>query len=178
MLRLPSLALAAAMALLPQAASAAEFEGASLSLLWALPFAGILLSIALLPLVAHHAWEHHQGKIAALWGLLVIVPMAIAFGPTAAVHALAHTAFLEYIPFILLLLALFTVAGGILVRGNIHGSPGTNTVLLAIDMPGDGSFCNDSGAGAGRSSVVFTSVTSAAGSNGLERKGRLPFRMP
>ena len=132
MLRLPNLALAAALTLLPQAAFAAEFDGASLGIAWALPFAGILLSIALFPLLAPHAWEHHQGKIAALWGLLVLVPMALAFGPSTAIHALAHTALLEYIPFILLLLALFTVAGGILVRGNIHGAPGTNTILLAI----------------------------------------------
>jgi Na+/H+ antiporter NhaD/arsenite permease-like protein len=132
MLRISSLALAAALALLPQAALAAEFDGASLGFVWALPFAGILLSIALLPLVAHHFWEHHQGKIAAFWGLLVLLPMAIVAGPMTAIHALAHTAFLEYIPFILLLLALFTVAGGILVRGNIHGSPGTNTMLLGI----------------------------------------------
>lgn len=132
MQRAAGLALAAALTLLPQAASAAEFEGASLGLAWALPFAGILLSIALFPLLAPHFWEHHQGKIAALWGLLVLVPMAIVAGPTTAIHALAHTAFLEYIPFILLLLALFTVAGGILVRGNLHGSPGTNTVLLGI----------------------------------------------
>jgi Na+/H+ antiporter NhaD/arsenite permease-like protein len=125
-------ALAAALTLLPQAALAAELDGAALSVLWALPFAGILLSIALFPLLAHHFWEHHQGKIAAFWGLLVLVPMAAILGPTTALHALAHTAFLEYIPFILLLLALFTVAGGILVRGNIHGSPGTNTALLAI----------------------------------------------
>jgi Na+/H+ antiporter NhaD/arsenite permease-like protein len=131
-MRIVSLILAAALALLPQAASAAEFDGASLGVAWAVPFAGILLSIALFPLLAPHAWEHHQGKIAALWGLLVLVPMALAFGPATAFHALAHTALLEYIPFILLLLALFTVAGGILVRGNIHGAPGTNTALLAI----------------------------------------------
>jgi Na+/H+ antiporter NhaD/arsenite permease-like protein len=132
MLRISSLALAATLAFVPQAAFAAEFEGASLGLAWALPFAGILLSIALFPLLAPHFWEHHQGKIAAFWGLLVLVPMALVAGSTTAVHALAHTAFLEYIPFILLLLALFTVAGGILVRGNIHGAPGTNTLLLAI----------------------------------------------
>ncbi|KFG67971.1 sodium:proton antiporter [Microvirga sp. BSC39] len=132
MLRFLSLVLAAALTLLPQVALAAEFDGASLGFIWALPFVGILLSIALFPLLAHHFWEHHQGKIAAFWGLLVLVPMALAFGPTAAIHALAHTALLEYIPFILLLLALFTVAGGILVRGNIHGAPGTNTILLGI----------------------------------------------
>jgi Na+/H+ antiporter NhaD/arsenite permease-like protein len=132
MLRLSSLALAAALTFLPQAAFAAEFDGARLGFAWALPFIGILLSIALFPLLASHVWEHHQGKIAALWGLLVLVPMALVFGPATAIHALAHTAFLEYIPFILLLLALFTVAGGILVRGNIHGAPGANTVLLGI----------------------------------------------
>jgi Na+/H+ antiporter NhaD/arsenite permease-like protein len=132
MLRLSSLAPAAALTFLPQAAFAAEFDGASLGFAWALPFVGILLSIALFPLLASHFWEHHQGKIAAAWGLLVLIPMALAFGPTAAIHALAHTALLEYIPFILLLLALFTVAGGILVRGNIHGAPGTNTMLLGL----------------------------------------------
>ncbi|WP_414472330.1 sodium:proton antiporter [Microvirga sp. M2] len=132
MRRISSTALAAALTALPQAAFAAELDGAALSPLWALPFAGILLSIALFPLVAAHFWEHHQGKIAAVWGLLVLVPMATLLGPTTAIHALAHTVLLEYVPFILLLLALFTVAGGILVRGNLHGSPGTNTVLLAI----------------------------------------------
>jgi Na+/H+ antiporter NhaD/arsenite permease-like protein len=125
-------ALTAALILLPQAAFAAEFDGRSLGFAWALPFAGILLSIALFPLLAPHAWEHHQGKIAALWALLVLGPMAVLFGPETALHALAHTALLEYIPFILLLLALFTVAGGILIRGNIHGAPVTNTVLLVI----------------------------------------------
>ena len=59
-------------------------------------------------------------------------PWRSLFGPSTALQALAHTALLEYIPFILLLLALFTVAGGIVVRGNIHGAPVTNTSLLAI----------------------------------------------
>jgi Na+/H+ antiporter NhaD/arsenite permease-like protein len=125
-------ALAALSIVFPQAAFAAEFDGRILGLAWALPFIGILLSIALFPLLASHAWEHHQGKIAALWALLVLGPMALVFGPATAVHALAHTALLEYIPFILLLLALFTVAGGILIRGNIHGAPGTNVALLVI----------------------------------------------
>ncbi|QFU17921.1 sodium:proton antiporter [Microvirga thermotolerans] len=133
MVRALSLSLAAAILIAcPDIALAAELDGRSLGLAWALPFAGILLSIALFPLLAPHAWEHHQGKIAAFWALLVLVPMAAFMGPATALHSLAHTALLEYIPFILLLLALFTVAGGILVRGNIHGAPATNTALLAI----------------------------------------------
>jgi Na+/H+ antiporter NhaD/arsenite permease-like protein len=125
-------ALAAATILIPHAAAAAEFDGRHLGLTWALPFMGILLSIAVFPLLAPHAWEHHQGKIAALWAVLVLAPMAVAYGPAAALGALAHTALLEYIPFILLLLALFTVAGGIVIRGNIHGAPVANSVLLLI----------------------------------------------
>jgi Na+/H+ antiporter NhaD/arsenite permease-like protein len=132
MFRALGLLILTAVSLLPEAAVAAEFDGRTLGFAWALPFVGILLCIALFPLLAAHAWEDHQGKIAALWGFLVLVPMAAIFGPMTAVHALAHTAFLEYIPFILLLLALFTVAGGILIRGNIHGAPVANTVLLAI----------------------------------------------
>lgn len=127
----------AALAVLILAAStpqafAADMNGATLGLVWALPFAGILLSIALFPLLAPHFWEHHFGKVSALWAALVVVPVALIFGITPAVHVLAHTAFLEYIPFILLLLALFTVAGGIVVSGNLHGAPATNTLLLAI----------------------------------------------
>jgi len=124
--------LAAALALWPETGMAADLDGRALGLAWALPFCGMLLSIALFPLLAPHAWEHHQGKIAAFWAALVLVPMALLHGPGAALDALAHTALLEYVPFILLLLALFTVAGGIVIRGNIHGAPGTNAALLAI----------------------------------------------
>ena len=124
--------LAAALALWPESGMAAELDGRALGLAWALPFCGMLLSIALFPLLAPHAWEHHQGKIAAAWAALVVVPMALVHGPGAAFAALAHTALLEYVPFILLLLALFTVAGGIVIRGNIHGAPGTNAALLGI----------------------------------------------
>lgn len=107
-------------------------NGAEIGILWALPFVGMLLSIALFPLLAHHFWELNMGKIAAFWGLLVMVPMAIVYGLGTAWSSLVHAALLEYVPFILLLLALFTVAGGIVVHGNLHGSPCVNTLILAI----------------------------------------------
>ena len=113
-------------------AGAVELDGAHLSAVWALPFVGILLSIALFPLVAGHFWELHHGKVCALWAALIAAPLVFWIGPEVGVRALLHTALLEYIPFILLLLALFTVASGIVVSGNLHGSPVTNTVLLAI----------------------------------------------
>ena len=113
-------------------ARAAELDGARLSAWWGLPFAGMLLSIALMPLLLPKVWHHHFGKITAGWVLLLLLPFALTqgFGTTGAV--LVHTLLGEYIPFIILLTALFTVAGGIFVRGNLHGSPGLNAGLMAI----------------------------------------------
>ncbi|UOO81496.1 sodium:proton antiporter [Uruburuella testudinis] len=118
--------------LMPLLAQAADFDGASLSLTWGIPFALILLSIALFPLLAPHFWHHHFGKITAFWTLLFLVPLIMVYGFGAATHTVAHALVEEYIPFILLLLALYTISGGILVWGNLHGSPKTNTIILAI----------------------------------------------
>ncbi|CCV03936.1 Citrate transporter [Mesorhizobium metallidurans STM 2683] len=99
---------------------------------WALPFAGLLLSIATGPLLFHHAWEQHYGKITAFWAALVIVPLAVAFGIPSATEAVLHALLTEYMSFIILLFALFTISGGILVAGNIHGTPLVNAGLLLI----------------------------------------------
>lgn len=114
-----------------RAAAGAHLDGAGLSLLWCLPFVGILLSIALFPLVAPRIWEHHFGKIACFWVAAFVVPCAAVFGATVVATEAFHTMAVEYVPFIILLFALFVVAGGILVSGNLIGTPTTNTLLLA-----------------------------------------------
>jgi Na+/H+ antiporter NhaD/arsenite permease-like protein len=118
--------------LLPLTASAASLNGATLSALWGLPFAGILLSIAIVPLIAPHAWHRHFGKISAAWALVFLVPFAISFGMRVAFATFVHAMLEEYVPFIILLTALFTVAGGICLHGDLHGSPRLNTGLLAL----------------------------------------------
>jgi Na+/H+ antiporter NhaD/arsenite permease-like protein len=70
--------------------------------------------------------------VSLAWALAFIVPAVLAFGGGTTLHALLHTALLEYLPFILLLFTLFVVAGGILVVGNFIGTPTTNTALLAF----------------------------------------------
>jgi Na+/H+ antiporter NhaD/arsenite permease-like protein len=129
-------AAAAILLLAPTAAMAAETHGVlpgdTMSLLWALPFAGLLLCIATGPVLYAHFWEHHFGKITAAWSALVIVPMLFSFGWAASAEAVLHTLLLEYLSFIILLFALFTIAGGILVAGNIHGTPAMNALLLVI----------------------------------------------
>ena len=124
--------LVGAMAVMPGLAMAADLDGAQLSALWGVPFAGLLLSIALMPLLAPHFWHHHFGKVAALWALAFLLPFAVVFGPALAGANLVHALLAEYIPFIVLLTALFTVSGGIYIRGNLHGSPGLNTAILGI----------------------------------------------
>jgi len=107
-------------------------DGASLSPLWGVPFAGLLLSIALMPLLAPSFWHHHYGKVAAGWALIFLVPFALGHAASTTVHELSHVLLAEYLPFIILLTALFTVAGGIHIRGNLHGSPALNVSILAI----------------------------------------------
>lgn len=123
---------AATLAGLCAGAHAAEIDGAALSPWWAVPFAGMLLSIAILPLAAMKLWHHHFGKIALGWALLFLVPYALLHGPGHTGGVLVHTLVAEYVPFIILLTALFTVAGGIYIRGNLHGSPALNVLLMAI----------------------------------------------
>ncbi len=132
-MRLASRAAALVVAgLLPALARAAELDAGRLTAWWGLPFAGMLLSIAVLPLLAPRFWHHHYGKVAAAWSLALLLPFAQAFGLESAGQALVHTLLAEYLPFIILLTALFTAAGGIYVRGSLHGSPALNTAILAI----------------------------------------------
>ena len=118
--------------LAPALAGAAEIDGSQLSVLWGVPFAGVLLSIALLPLLAPLFWHHHFGKVTAAWALAFLVPFAVVFGPGVAAAGFAHALVAEYLPFVILLTALFTVAGGIYIRGNLHGSPALNAGFLAV----------------------------------------------
>lgn len=124
--------LAAAAEAVGEHGGAPHLEGATLGLIWVLPFAGILLSIALFPLLAPNIWHHHFGKISAFWALSFLVPFALTYGFDLALYEVLHTVLLEYIPFIVLLLALFTVAGGVRVTGSLAGTPLVNTGLLAL----------------------------------------------
>jgi Na+/H+ antiporter NhaD/arsenite permease-like protein len=97
----------------------------------ALPFVGILLSIALFPLFAPHVWHHHYPKVALAWGLALVVPFVWIYRGEA-VHEILHMALVDYVPFILLLGALFTIGGGIYIRGSFRGSPLVNGTILLI----------------------------------------------
>ncbi|MCC6963462.1 MAG: sodium:proton antiporter [candidate division Zixibacteria bacterium] len=124
------------------ASTAAEFEQhvpaqvsapawAGLPLWSCIPFVGILLSIAIIPMVAPVFWHHHFAKVSFAWGLIFAVPFIVAYGGLAA-HELAHEMLLHYLPFIILLWGLFTVSGGIYLSGTLVGKPMTNVMLMLI----------------------------------------------
>ena len=106
--------------------------GAHLGLWTVLPFAGILLAIALLPLAVGHWWEHNRNKaiVAAALALPVAVYLPVAHG-TPGLHVLLEKLY-EYASFITLLTALFVTTGGVYVRGSLSGTPLQNTTILAI----------------------------------------------
>jgi Na+/H+ antiporter NhaD/arsenite permease-like protein len=128
--------------LLAFAAPAAASEGAStaehgpelgavLKLWWAIPFAGILLSIAVFPLAAPRFWHHHYPKVAAAWAVVFALPFLFVYRGAAWLE-IVHIYLIDYFPFIILLFGLFTVAGGFVVRGTLRGTPEVNAAMLLI----------------------------------------------
>lgn len=109
----------------------ADAIGETLPVWSALPFVGILLSIALFPLFAPVFWHHNFGKISLAWSLILAIPFLVAY-QGAALHSILHVYIIDYIPFIILLGGLFTVSGGIYLRGSLAGTPAVNTLLLLI----------------------------------------------
>jgi len=121
-----------AMMVSPAWCCAADLDGGQLSAWWGLPFAGLLLSIALCPVFIPHFWHRHFGKISFAWVLAFLLPCVTRFGFGSTVNVTVHVLIAEFFPFVIMLTALFVVAGGICVRGNLHGTPALNTSLLAL----------------------------------------------
>jgi Na+/H+ antiporter NhaD/arsenite permease-like protein len=115
-----------------QASTPLLLDGAVLSWPWSLPFIGLLLTIATGPLLFPRIWSRHYGKIAAGWSALTVVAIAFAFGAATAVDAFLRAMLLDYMSFIALLFSLYVVAGGILVTGNLRGTPAGNTGMLLL----------------------------------------------
>jgi Na+/H+ antiporter NhaD/arsenite permease-like protein len=91
----------------------------------------MLLSIALGPMLFPHFWHHHFPKVSFFWAIVAAVPLLIAY-QGEALYELLHIIIADYIPFIALLWALFTVGGGILVRTTLKGTPLVNTLFIVV----------------------------------------------
>jgi Na+/H+ antiporter NhaD/arsenite permease-like protein len=91
----------------------------------------MLLSIALCPLLMAEFWHHHFGKISAFWAASLGLPFLIVFKGDA-LYEILHIILVDYVPFIILLWSLYTVSGGILLRGKLRGTPVVNLIILII----------------------------------------------
>lgn len=101
--------------------------------LWlCIPFAGLLLCIAVLPLVKPEWWEKNRLYAVIAWSLLFIIPFAVKFGPSEATEIVLECIINDYLTFIVLLFGLFCVAGNIKLEGNLAGNPRVNVLLLTI----------------------------------------------
>ncbi len=109
-----------------------ENLGESLSLFFCLPFAGMLLSIAICPLINNEWWEKNRGYAVILWSLLFLVPFGIKYGAGTAAAHLGEIILGDYISFIVLLFGLFCVSGNICVKGSLAGTPKVNVGILLI----------------------------------------------
>ena len=106
----------------------------NLNAIWVIPFIGILLSIAVFPLVAPLFWHKHFGKISTFWTVLLLGPLLFKEGIEIVLYEVLHVTLLEYIPFIILLLSLFTISGGIRLTGTLVGTPRVNALIILIGV--------------------------------------------
>jgi len=113
----------------------AELEHIARALpLWAgLPFAGMLLSIAVFPLLAPGFWHHHYKKVAVAWALVFFGPFFVHAGVFAAIR-LFEVLLVDYVPFLILLWGLYTVSGGIYLRATLVATPALNVSFLMAGL--------------------------------------------
>ena len=93
-----------------------------------------MLSIAIIPIFFRSFWHHNYGKVSAFWGLLFLIIFTWNFGIEVSKFYLLEVYLKEFIPFIVILLALFTVSGGVLISGNMKGTPIVNTSILSYNQ--------------------------------------------
>ena len=103
-----------------------------MNLAFCIPFAGLLLCIAVLPLVKAEWWEAHKPHAIVFWSLLFVLPFAFVYGPGQAFEKVLECIVDDYLTFIILLFGLFCVSGNITLEGDLAGSPRINVGLLLI----------------------------------------------
>lgn len=120
--------------LCPTAVWAAGDNGAPQNIpVWlCIPFAGLLLCIAVMPLVKGEWWEAHQSLVVGLWILILLIPFAVMYGAGFTAETVLDCTVNDYLTFIILLFGLFCVSGNITMEGDFAGSPYINVGLLAM----------------------------------------------
>jgi Na+/H+ antiporter NhaD/arsenite permease-like protein len=107
-------------------------NGASLSVFWGLPFIGLLGSLASMPVLMPQLWHKYYGKIALLWTLTILIPLWAYFGLNVTLHTIFETYVHHFFPFIIFILAFYTICGGIKIDISCRATPMFNTTYVAF----------------------------------------------
>lgn len=113
-------------------AGSSLINGAELGLIWGLPFFALLVALALMPIFASGIWHRHYGKICTALAACLLIPLACMYGTATALYEANLAITGHYVPFVIMIGALFTVSGGIRIQMNTHGTARLNTAMLAI----------------------------------------------
>jgi Na+/H+ antiporter NhaD/arsenite permease-like protein len=113
-----------------------EAPGHAPSMWSVIPFVGLLLSIAIMPLLrpTEHWWESNQNRlmVSVCFAAVTLFYYLLAYGSSKVTSILEHAVLAEYIPFMVLLFSLYVISGGISLQGDLAAHPGTNTAFLAV----------------------------------------------
>lgn len=121
------------LATMPEAEHLApHLPGEELSILWGIPFIGILLTLSLAPLTFPRLWHAYYGRISFGWALATLIPMAMSYSLDIAFHETVHTYLLHFFPFIILVGTLYIISGGVRIKLSCAPTPLANTLLLML----------------------------------------------
>ena len=109
-----------------------HLSGEDLGVIWVIAFCRDIIIHSYIPLVAPHFWHQNFGVISLFWAVSLIVPFIFNQGIEITLYELLHVGLLEYVPFIILLLALFTISGGVCFESSLVGTPILNTGIIFI----------------------------------------------
>ena len=112
--------------------AAHELVNSALPVWSIIPFVGMLLSIAIVPLFKGDWWAANMKWVSLGWSLIFLIPFSFAYGAGEGAFRLLESVLLDYVPFIVLLYGLFVAAGGIVIKGTLAGTPKVNALLLFI----------------------------------------------
>ncbi len=112
------------------AASIHGLDGTGLSLLWTLPFLGVLLSLAVIPVFAHDFWEQNMGKISLVWSGVSLVMLLSNVGFNITMHVVLETYLHHFIPFMVFILSLYVICGGIKIKIDVAATPMFNVIFM------------------------------------------------
>ncbi|MDR1031684.1 MAG: sodium:proton antiporter [Holosporales bacterium] len=99
---------------------------------WTVPFVGTLLSVAALPVLAPAFWHKNSGKVFLFWSLLICAALGMSHSLPEFTTIVSDTMLSKFLPFIILIAALYIITGGIYFTVFSKVTATVNVVIVGI----------------------------------------------